>query len=313
MDEASRSADGSAAGGASAAPGPPGSCLAGRRGTQRNRGAGRRRWASRQSLHDAGACTRGRPAAGVIRASLRTSPCLTIFAGSGGAWNAPPDPKDPSKKADDGLKRNQFGATVGGPVLRDRTFFFFSFQGTRIRRRPNEINRNTFTATERQGDFSQSGVDRAINDPVSEMPFPNKVIPSIRLFPGSVAFANDFLPVPTGGTRRTTVTQVANFDENQTLFKIDQQAGSKVRVSGRASWNRAAQPGNLNQSNFYEDTTQREWNNTSVVGNVQWTLSPIALNQTTFSVGRMEGPSKQIRPAMSWNDLGVNITLDEFT
>ena len=228
-------------------------------------------------------------------------------------WNAPPDPKDPSKKADDGLKRSQFGATVGGPVLRDRTFFFFSFQGTRIRRRPNEINRDTFTGAERQGDFSQSGINRDIMDPEVGMPFPNKVIPSTRLFPGSVTFANEFLPVPPAGTRRTTVTQVANFDENQTLFKIDQQAGSKVRVSGRASWNRAAQPGNLNQSNFYEDTTQREWNNTSVVGNVQWILSPTALNQTIFSVGRMEGPSKQILPAKNWNDLGVNITLDEFT
>ena len=228
-------------------------------------------------------------------------------------WNAPPHPDDPSKKADDGLKRNQYGATVGGPVVRDRTFYFFSFQGTQIRRRPNEINRNTFTATERQGDFSQSGIGRDIMDPRSGAPFPGMVIPQSRLFPGSVTFANDFLPVPTGTGRRVTVTQVANFDENQTLFKIDQQAGSNVRISGRASWNRAAQPGNLNQSNFYEDTTQREWNNTSVVGNVQWIVSPTTLNQTIFGISRMEGPSKQILPDQNWNDLGVNITLDEFT
>ena len=228
-------------------------------------------------------------------------------------WNAPPDPDDPSKKANDGLKRNQYGGTVGGPVLRDKTFFFFSFQGTQIRRRPNQINRNTFTALERQGDFSQSGIGRDIMDPMSGMPFSGMVIPRSRLFPGSVTFANEFLPVPTGGGRRTTVTQVANFDENQTLFKIDQQAGSKVRISGRASWNRAAQPGNLNQSNIYEDTTQREWNNTSVVGNVQWIVSPTTLNQTIFGISRMEGPSKQILPDRNWNDLGVNITLDEFT
>lgn len=223
---------------------------------------------------------------------------------------APPSPENPSEKKNDGLKRNQFGGTVGGPIVKDRTFFFASFQGTRIRRQPNEIGRNTFTAAERAGDFS--AFEGGITDPRSGEPFPNGIIPQDRIFPGSRTFANDFLPVPTDG-RRVTVTQTANFDENQTLFKIDQQAGSSVRVSGRASWNRATQPGNLNQSNFYEDTTQREWKNTSVVGNVQWIAGPTALNQTIFSYNRMEGPSNQVLPSKNWNDLGVGITLDEFT
>jgi hypothetical protein len=95
---------------------------------------------------------------------------------------APPNPEDPSRKQGDGLKRSQFGATFGGPLWlgnlydgRDRTFFFVSYQGTRIRRAPTTQFVNTLTTAERRGDFS--GVSTQLIDPISGEPYPNNRIP----------------------------------------------------------------------------------------------------------------------------------------
>src|SRR6185437_9192931 len=61
----------------------------------------------------------------------------------------------------DVVKRNQFGGTIGGPVVipklyngKDKTFFFFGYQGTRIRNIGNVQNATLPTAAERTGDFS---------------------------------------------------------------------------------------------------------------------------------------------------------------
>jgi hypothetical protein len=54
----------------------------------------------------------------------------------------------------DTLKRNQFGGSVGGPILRDQLFYFGTYQGTRVR--SEAAGRVAFvpTAAERAGDFS---------------------------------------------------------------------------------------------------------------------------------------------------------------
>src|SRR5512146_1145610 len=56
------------------------------------------------------------------------------------------------------FKRNQFGGTVGGPIRRDKTFFFGSFQGTTERSTPGVLNPTVLTAAERKGDWSASGL-----------------------------------------------------------------------------------------------------------------------------------------------------------
>src|SRR5258708_23674826 len=64
-------------------------------------------------------------------------------------------PKDASgnRKAD-GLKRNQYGATLGGPIAKDRLFFFLGYQGTNIRQVPTDNRAFVPTAAMLAGDFT---------------------------------------------------------------------------------------------------------------------------------------------------------------
>jgi len=80
--------------------------------------------------------------------------------------------------------RNEFGGNVSGPVNipkiyngKDRTFFFFNYEGFR-RRQAQTSSQQVATPAMRQGDFRGLSV---INDPLSGAPFPNNVIPSNRL------------------------------------------------------------------------------------------------------------------------------------
>ena len=110
---------------------------------------------------------------------------------------------------------NVFGGTIGGPVQisklykgRDRTFFFFNYEGTRRNTGSNAAITGTPTALERQGDFSQSLVDSGLKaqifDPltgkmegnrVKRDPFPGNLIPPSRFDPMSKIYLA-FYPQP---------------------------------------------------------------------------------------------------------------------
>src|SRR5437867_1007943 len=87
------------------------------------------------------------------------------------------------------LRRNTFGATLGGPIRRDRTFYFGSWESMRLRQ---GFTQNTTVPTQamRNGDFSSLlGTDFSNPQPIpiydwtTTQPFPNNIIPPSRLNP----------------------------------------------------------------------------------------------------------------------------------
>src|SRR6266487_2758400 len=90
------------------------------------------------------------------------------------------------------LKFNQFGATLGGPVVHNKTFVFGSYEGYREDR---GLTRQTIVATaqERGGDFSF--LSRPLIDPQTGLPFAGNVIPSNRISPAAVKLLA-LMPLP---------------------------------------------------------------------------------------------------------------------
>src|SRR5262245_4239731 len=92
------------------------------------------------------------------------------------------------------VKADAFGASIGGPVRKDRTFFFFTYEGTR---RPQDFLINTLTIPTpwRSGDLSS--ISTPIMNPLTRQPYPNNRIP---LNPVSAKVIETLFPTPTTGS-----------------------------------------------------------------------------------------------------------------
>ncbi|MCI0628258.1 MAG: Plug and carboxypeptidase regulatory-like domain-containing protein [Acidobacteria bacterium] len=124
------------------------------------------------------------------------------------------------------LRQNQFGASIGGPILKNRLFGFGSYQGLRIRG-TSIASSFPLTALERQGIFSQT-----ITDPRTGQPFPNNTIPANRINPVSAKLLNDIIPVAPSSGGGLLVTEGSNpINVNQFIGKIDYNISSNDKLS----------------------------------------------------------------------------------
>ena len=124
------------------------------------------------------------------------------------------------------FKQNQFGGTLGGPIVRGKTFFFGDYQGLRINAG------QTFLSTVpsmrmRNGDFSE--ISRVIYDPLTQQPFAGNVIPRNRFDPASANVIAQLYPEPnTAGTIGAGGQPINNYLINPTLTRSDNQGDVKV-------------------------------------------------------------------------------------
>jgi hypothetical protein len=136
------------------------------------------------------------------------------------------------------LRQNQYGAAIGGPVLENRTFFFGSFEGTRMRR---SLTR-TFsvpTAAVRAGNFAGFA---SICDPLTIpatggcAPFSNNQIPAGRIDPIAAAFL-DSVPLPSSSASFQNLTSVeeSTRDLDQLSARFDHRLTETDQLFARFS------------------------------------------------------------------------------
>jgi hypothetical protein len=196
------------------------------------------------------------------------------------------------------LRQNQFGGTIGGPVLRNRTFFFFSYQGTRIRQ--GQSFTSTVPSVEaRMGNFANEGLNRnRIYDPLTttgtgaaavRQPFPGNIIPASRFDPVTKPII-DLYPLPNVAGREY---QPNNFffapsdqeTSNQYDIKIDHNFSDRDRTFFRYSIRRddKLQNGPLPREAFGGGLGQTIFlPSDNVMGNWTHLITPTLYNEARF-------------------------------
>ncbi|HJU56031.1 MAG TPA: TonB-dependent receptor [Pyrinomonadaceae bacterium] len=140
--------------------------------------------------------------------------------------------------------KNQFGGSIGGPIVRGKAFFFGDYQGTRSK--VGGSRRVTVpTLAARNGDFSAYGRD--IFDPITGLQFPGNVIPG----PGGVGCGVThsclsqealnvlgLIPAPSlpGTVNNLTASGSELFDNDAFDIRIDGRAGNNLNIFGRYSF-----------------------------------------------------------------------------
>lgn len=203
------------------------------------------------------------------------------------------------------IRWNSFGATFGGPIKKDKLFFFLDYQGERLDN-PNSVGTfSVFTAAERQGDFSQQ---LAVNNvqlynpcsnttgPCQPLPstatsrqkFTNNIIPAGLIDPvAAKLFASSLYPAPMNGNLASNQLNASNGEilGDQGDVKIDWNVSSKDHIFGRYSQARNSNPGDNSFLLFYNSYQETPIHS----GVIDWTraFSPSVVNDARVGANRV--------------------------
>ena len=177
-------------------------------------------------------------------------------------------------------RQNQFGATFGGPVIKDKSFFFVNYEGTLIRQGQASLPVVPAPAF-RSGDFS--ALSTVIKDPLTGVPFPGNIIPSSRIDPATTFF-QQFMPLPTGPNSTAPYAAPFSSDTNQGNVRFDQRLGDKNSLFVRETYTRRnnSYPGSYPTNGGY---TQDNRTHNAVVSDTHL-LSPTLINELRLGYTR---------------------------
>ncbi|MFN7992097.1 MAG: TonB-dependent receptor [Bryobacteraceae bacterium] len=192
------------------------------------------------------------------------------------------------------LRWNEFGGTLGGPIKKDKLFFFVDYQGQRFDTPTNIGATSVLTAQERTGDFSallQGPKPIQLYNPFNVVngkraPFVGNIIPSNLLDPvaQSILSNSSAYPLPTGSGLVNNYLYASHtyINGDQGDAKVDWTITDKDRLSGRYSQSMITNPTTNNVPIFYNSFA----NYPVHAGVLDWTrtVSPTIVNEARVGV-----------------------------
>ena len=186
---------------------------------------------------------------------------------------------------DDGLKRNQYGAAIGGPVIKNKTFFFFAWQGTQVRQRPPTSTTVVPTPEQRRGNFANLLPATQLVDPVTKEPVPGNIIPASQLDPISQRVL-ETIPLPNQPNGLLFYTVASSTTDNQYIGRVDHQLTANHRLSGRYFFDGLNNPAIIDFKNRLTNAPDKYWDSQNFNLTDTITVRPNLLTNTTLSYSR---------------------------
>jgi hypothetical protein len=192
------------------------------------------------------------------------------------------------------LKQNQFGATTGGPIKKDKTFVFGFYEG--FRNRQGETTLTTVPSLkQRTGDFSelcpQGFTQGFCNNPANQLfnifanaPYPNNQLPQAQINQVSKNLLG-FFPLPNAGTNLFSTTQTLSNNTDQFGIKVDHYLDPRDTLNFYYMFNQLSQvdplsPGGASVPGFPVGEDQRAQD---FVAQETHTFSPMVIGVARFS------------------------------
>jgi len=251
----------------------------------------------------------GRHASAVVNVATKSG--SNQFHGSGFEFNR--DGRFNAKNAyaltKDSLKRNQFGGGLGGPVVKNKLFFFGAYQGTVVHTAPSTLITFTPTAQMLGGDFTalasptcNSGRQLALR-----APFVNNQISPSQFDPIALKYLQ-FIPISSDPCVRYQYGYPTPSTDNQILGRVDYQVSSKHAIFARAMNIRYKLPYYFDGKNALTTPSDTLDNlGRSIVVSDSYTLSSNVINTlrvATIKSGNLRGAP----PFKSPSDMGVPLS-----
>jgi hypothetical protein len=220
--------------------------------------------------------------------------------------------------------QNQFGVTLGGPIKKDRTFFFVTYEGDRIRRGTSGDTVTVPTAAERMGDFSANGgltgtlananilnsrpgclTALGLNSPILDGTaytdiFPNSQVPTACMDQTALDLMNQFVPQANRPDGTFQGVPLGHEHSDQFTVKMDHELTKKQHLTGYYYFEQhhlekpfaRFQSGGANLPGF-GDLTDERIQQINIAHT--WALGSTAVNEARFTMFR-EGQGTFLHP-----------------
>jgi len=242
-----------------------------------------------------------------------------------GDLNARPEGAATTQGKRDSLKRNQFGGTAGGRIIKDKLFFLGGYQGTRQRSDPSQSTAYVPTAAVLQGNFSVIDAAKSAGGCLSKAvqlkspsgtPYAGNLIPVSSFDQAGFKLASDYLPVSPQACGAVQYGYLADNPDDQWIGRIDYVISDKHSLYGRYYIYDYLGEVLFNGTNALTTGTSgnKDRTETLTLGDT-YTLNPTEVNSFHGTFDRRRDDRADASNMFSPNTLGVNMweALSDYT